>query len=136
MEGTGRVHILVLSHGYMGQEMIKGAEMIMGQIEDITFIPLTNEISVEDYREKVKKTIQSMPEGSIVLADLYGGTPCNTAALISREHEVNLVAGFNLPLLIECVQLRDEYTGMELCEEAVKNVKDSMLTVQIGKRGI
>lgn len=131
MEKVQRPHILVLSHGYLGQEMIKSAEMIMGEIEDIHFISLTNQVTIDEYRDCVKQKICEMPEGSIVLADLFGGTPCNTAAIISRNIPVHLIAGFNLSLLIECVQMREEYSGLELCEVAIENVEGSMLVVKI-----
>lgn len=135
MENAKQPHILILSHGFSGQEMLRSAEMIMGEIENVDFVPLTNQTTVEEYRKCVREKIENLPEGSIVLTDLYGGTPCNTAALLSREYTVNLIAGFNLPLLIECVSLRNEFQGRELCEEAVANVRDSILTVQIGERG-
>lgn len=131
MDSQCRPHILVLTHGYMGKELIKSAEMIVGAISDIHFIPLTIDVTIDEYRENVEKEIRNMPTGSVVLVDMFGGTPCNTAALLSRDTEVHLVAGVNLPVLIDCTQLREEYFGEKLCEELVENAKMSILSVKV-----
>ena len=105
--------ILLLTHGYLGAEMLKSAEMIIGRVEHVHTIPLTPQVSVEDYRLQVKQAIQAMPEGSIVLADLFGGT-------------VHLVAGVNLTALIDSIQLREECQGRELCEQVAQGAREGV----------
>ena len=121
--------ILLLTHGYLGAEMLKSAEMIIGRVEHVHTIPLTPQVSVEDYRLQVKQAIQAMPEGSIVLADLFGGTPCNTAAALSRELTVHLVAGVNLTALIVSMQLREECQGRELCEQVAQGAREGVRVI-------
>lgn len=130
-QGRGLPEILLLTHGHMGAEMIKSAEMVIGDIEGIYFIPLTSETSVEDYRESVAEAIEKMAEGSIVLTDLFGGTPCNTAAILSRDRPVDLIAGVNLSMLIDSVQLREEYQGGELCRQVLESTRESIRVVKI-----
>ena len=118
--------ILLLTHGYMGAEMIKSAEIIVGDIDGVLFIPLTAETDLNEYRDKVRSTIADLNEGSIILADLFGGTPCNTAAILSREYTAHTIAGINLSVLIESVQLRTKFSGKELCEKILEYSKGSI----------
>jgi len=103
----------------------------MGDIEKISFIPLTCEITVEEYRERVGKAIEQMNKGSIVLIDLFGGTPCNTVLLLSKTKEIPAIVGVNLSVLIESVLLRGQYKGKELCKKVLENTETSIQIVGI-----
>ena len=76
--------ILVLTHGFFGSELIKSAELVIGKMENTEFIPLTSDISVTAYQEKVFSRLTQLNENDIVLVDLLGGTPSNTVALFSK----------------------------------------------------
>lgn len=128
--------ILLLTHGNMGTEMIKSAEMIIGEVKGVYSIPLTQNISVEEYREQVRQKIQKMGAGSIVLADLFGGTPCNTAAALSQELPVCLVAGVNLTSLIDSIQLRETCQGRELCEQVAQSAQDGVRVICLSHAGV
>ncbi len=123
--------ILILTHGYFGQELIKSAEMIMGKIEEISFISLTTDFSIEEYRTHVGNAVEQMNEESIILVDLFGGTPCNTVALLSRSHKLNAIVGVNLSVLIESVLLREQYKGKELCEKVIENTASSIHVLNV-----
>jgi PTS system mannose-specific IIA component len=44
--------------------------------------------------------------GVLVLADMFGGTPCNVAMGCLEADRVEVISGFNLPLLIKTATLR------------------------------
>ena len=44
----------------------------------------------------------------LVLSDVFGGTPCNVAALITDGIQSRLVTGVNLPMLMRAVTYRAE----------------------------
>ena len=123
--------ILVLTHGYFGKELIKSAEMIMGTIEGINFIPLTTDFSVEEYRDMVGNAINGMKEGSVILLDLLGGTPCNTVAIFSRTRQVDAIVGVNLCILMETALLRGKYKGKELCEQVLESTQCSIQKLKL-----
>ena len=61
-------------------------------------------------------------EGVLVFCDLLGGTPFNQSMLISQDVDnVEVVAGTNLPMLIELVMTRSfaNATLEEMAEQAV-----------------
>ena len=65
-------------------------------------------------------------DGTIVLTDLFGGTPSNLAISIMDKAKVEVLAGVNLPMLIKIATLRKD-----------KNLKETALGAQeAGKKYI
>jgi len=123
--------IVILTHGKAGEELIRSAEMIIGKMEKVIAVSLGAGEDPSDYRARVSKVLATMPRGSILMTDLFGGTPSNTAAALSKNCAVFAVSGVNLPMLIEAVNLRQVLTGEELVRaieaagrDGVKNVLD------------
>ena len=121
--------IVILTHGRAGEELIRSAEMIIGKMEKVIAVSLGAGEDPSDYRERVSNVLAKMPRGSIVMTDLFGGTPSNTAAVLSKDYSVFVISGLNLPMLIEAVNLRQTLSGEELAKaveaagrEGVKNI--------------
>lgn len=129
-ENTEVIGILLLTHGQFGKELIRSAEMIMGTIDNISFIPLEPETDLDEYRSNVFSAIDELGDG-IVLTDLMGGTPCNTVAIYSRNHSVNAVVGVNLPMLLDCANLRYECSGSKLCEQLIEDATDGIKIIKM-----
>ena len=79
----------------------------------------------EEYIKEVTETIKLAPEGSIILVDLFGGTPSNTAALLSKEYKISAVSGLNIAMLIEADSMRKQLKGEELAQKVVSTAKAS-----------
>lgn len=123
--------ILILTHGELGKELIRSAEMIMGTIEHISSIPLEMEMNLDEYRQNVFDTIRKLGENTIILIDLLGGTPCNTVALYSRDNPVHALTGASLPMLIDCVNLRADCSFDELSERLVSSAADNVRVIRL-----
>lgn len=92
--------ILVCTHGRFGEELIRSAEMIGGKLRNITAVSLLEDMSMDDYYAAVK---EGLDEQSVYLCltDLFGGTPCNTLLNLSRDYNMEILCGVNLPMLLE-----------------------------------
>ena len=108
--------IIILTHGRFGEELVKSAEMIMGHLENVTALSLLPGIDPEDFMAEVNTALESMVEGSLLISDLFGGTPANVSAVISTTKNVSVVAGLNLSMLIEAVSSRMELRGEALAK--------------------
>lgn len=97
------VHILVLNHGRFGEELIRSAELIVGEIEYAQAVSLVQGMSIEDFYEEVTSEMKETKGTYIILTDLFGGTPCNVAMMLLREFHVHVLCGVNLPMLIELI---------------------------------
>lgn len=109
--------IVVLTHGDAGKELIKSAEMILGKLENVCAFSLLPGMLPEDFLLKVKLKLDKIPKGTLVLTDLYGGTPSNIIGALSKLYDVYVVTGVNIAMLIEGDVLRNSIQGDELAEQ-------------------
>jgi PTS system mannose-specific IIA component len=60
-------------------------------------------------------------DGVVLLTDMFGGTPSNLAISVMNETGAEVIAGVNLPMLIQLVRNRD---GVDLAR-AVAQAQDA-----------
>lgn len=105
-------NLLIISHGSLAEEFLNTTEMIMGTQDNITTLGLKPEEGKEDFEKTILETCEKIynSDGILVLADLYGGTPCNSAILklLTKYDRVQIVAGLNLAMLIQAIMYRNE----------------------------
>lgn len=112
--------ILVITHGSFGEEIIKSAEMIIGAQENVKALSLMPGMDPADFIVDVQAVLNTMPEESLIMSDLFGGTPSNVSAAIASQYKVIAVAGLNLCMLIEALSLRFSMRGEELAEAVIQ----------------
>ena len=76
-------HILVLTHGDFGASLLNSAQMIIGDLDDVSSVSLVPEDSGDTFYEKVEKEISTISKDIVCLVDLFE-SPCNTALIISE----------------------------------------------------
>jgi PTS system mannose-specific IIA component len=124
------INIVIASHADLGDALIRAAEMIVGPAEGLYAVPLLPEDSPEAFGEKLETALQEIEgQETLVLIDLFGGTPYNVAARQVLKAHVECVTGANLPMLLELMMSRDSGSLAELAEsiaqagqESVKNL--------------
>lgn len=98
--------ILLLTHGGWGMALVESLKMIMGSVDFVHEIPLTPEVTFSEYYAKVDEFAAKMPEKSLILTDVFGGTTTNVGAKIGRDRNLKVISGLNAPLMIEaCTQI-------------------------------
>jgi PTS system ascorbate-specific IIA component len=70
-------------------------------------------------------------DGVLLLADLYGATPCNVATRLIEPGRIELVAGVNLPMLLRLLTHRDGDLDT-LVRRVVGGAGDGVTRVQPG----
>jgi len=114
--------VVIAAHGDLGQALIDSAELILGPQENVSAVSLAPQENLESCLCSLLEGINLLDtsQGVIVLADLFGGTPCNASALGVRQRDYPVVSGVNLPMLLEiflnrdCVQSVDEMVEIAL----------------------
>ena len=99
------VTIIVAAHGESAPALLNTAGMILGNFENVhpvTFLPGQGpEDLVEEYTRIVEA---SEAEETLLLVDLFGGSPYNAGAQFAATREgVDVVSGVNVPMLIEVI---------------------------------
>lgn len=117
------IGIVLCAHANLAREMLAVLEQILGPQDAIC--PLS--LSCEGHQDKdifaLKQAIQSVDRGRgiIILTDMFGGTPSNLAISQLQKGYVEIIAGFNLPMLIKLASIREEkdlYTVSKEAQEA------------------
>lgn len=128
-------YVYILNHGRFGEELIKSAELITGKIDRIKVFSLLPGMSIEEFYDNVQSKIEE-DSPSIVLCDLYGGTPSNVAMMLATKYGFRIVCGINLAMLIELVISRANGMGVdELIDKAFNTGKESVYLPKEIKEG-
>ena len=125
--------IILLSHGPFAVSLVKTAEMLFGENENIAAFSLEPGDDIDRYREAAAETIEQFPEGSMILVDLFGGTPCNQilSYIQSTGKPLEIVAGMNLPMLVNAVLARETMAGKEFSQNTVEDGKSGIFRVEV-----
>jgi PTS system mannose-specific IIA component len=121
------VNIVIVSHADLGDALIRAVEMIAGQAEGLYSVSLFPGDSPEGLGEKLEAALQEIEgQETLVLIDLFGGTPYNVAACQVLKENVECVTGANLPMLLELVTSRDGASLPELAKEIAQAGQESV----------
>ena len=121
------VNIVIVSHADLGDALIRAVEMIAGQAEGLYSVSLFPGDSPEGLGEKLEAALQEIEgQETLVLIDLFGGTPYNVAACQVLKENVECVTGANLPMLLESIMSRDGVSLPELAKEIAQAGQESV----------
>ena len=102
------IGIVLIGHACIASEMVQALQHVVGEEPLIASIDVKSDINTGSLAESLKTQIQAcdVGEGVLLLADMFGGTPCNIAMGFLQPGHVEVISGFNLPLLIKATSLR------------------------------
>ncbi|OCN04886.1 hypothetical protein A4S06_09880 [Erysipelotrichaceae bacterium MTC7] len=100
------IHIIVSSHGLFAQEARNTAEMIIGhKQENVDVVSVTEGRSFDECLEEMSAKVDSSKEkyeGTLILTDIFGGTPSNIAShMVLIKENVQVYSGLSIPILLE-----------------------------------
>jgi PTS system mannose-specific IIA component len=106
------IGVLITTHGNLGNELIKSAELIRGPLNNILHICVDQEKDVEDLKKEISNAIKKLDKGKgvLVLTDLFGGTPSNISLSFMKEGKVEVLTGVNLPMVLKLSEVKEEMT--------------------------
>jgi len=106
------IGVLITTHGNLGNELIKSAELIKGPLNDILHICVDQAKEVEDLKKEISNAIKKLDKGKgvLVLTDLFGGTPSNISLSFMKEGKVEVLTGVNLPMVLKLAEVKEDMT--------------------------
>ncbi len=104
------VGLVVAAHGHLADELVHTAEQIVGSVPAVRTCSIEPGASPEDIRRALREAVSSLEcgDGVVVLADLFGGTPCTQSLLLCGQCKLEVVTGVNLPMVLKANSLREE----------------------------
>ena len=116
------IGILVVTHGQLARELVTAAEIIVGEIPNVAPVSIGWHDQPDDAHNDIREGIERVEtgEGTVILTDMFGGTPSNLSLAFLEKDRVEVVTGVNLPMLIKLVSLRGA-EGVDL-EKAARQI--------------
>lgn len=116
---------MLVTHGNIGAIILQAAIEVLG-VCPLTTSTVSVPADCDPGRvlEEAQAAVDSMNNGDgvLILTDMYGATPGNIACRIHNPHDVRVVAGLNLPMLIRALN----YPQLSLDELAAKAVSGGL----------
>ena len=105
-----QVGIILVSHADYGSAMLRTAEFILGPQGDCSSISVDVGQDVAETVRRLNDAAQRLDKGAgvIILTDMFGGTPTNLALSLLATHNVEVVTGANLPMLLKVFSAREK----------------------------
>jgi len=101
--------IIIVTHGKLALELVNTASMVFGTLEKVHPVCFTSDMELDDLQEEVKKiSAKYVSEPLIYMTDMFGGSAFNVASMIMKKGVDLLLAGANMPLLLDILFARDE----------------------------
>ncbi len=104
------IGLVIVSHGGLADEFRAALEHIVGDQRQLATVSISPEDDMVDKRHEILQAIAKtdLGKGTIVLTDMFGGTPSNLALSLIDEADVEVLAGINLPILVKLASIRSE----------------------------
>jgi len=121
------IGIVLVAHGDLAGEMLRAVEHVAGTQPLSGSMRVEADSDVDHAGERLQQLVASCDSGDgvLVFADMFGGTPCNLALACMTacsDCRVEVLSGFNLPMLIKAATLRQTVTDIkelaERCRDA------------------
>ncbi len=102
--------VLIVTHYRLGEEFLQALRLILPEAPSWEAVSVDPTMAVEDVRGSIAAGLKSADAGSgvLILTDMFGGTPSNMSLSFHDEHQVEVVTGMNLPMLIKLATMRED----------------------------
>ena len=125
------IGLLVTGHANFGTGITSSVNLIAGEQEAYKAVDFLPSYSTEDLTREIAKALDELKdcEGVIIFTDLMGGTPFNVSAQIGHgKDNIRIVAGTNLPMLVEIVMSRKFMDDLDDLVESVLETGKEQVT--------
>ena len=104
------IGVVIVTHYGLGAEFIQALRLIVPDAPDFGSVAIEPSQSVNEMRDAISSALREKDtgQGVLILTDMFGGTPSNMSLSFLDEHQVEVVTGINLPMLIKLATLSEE----------------------------
>ena len=125
------IGLLVTGHANFGSGMTSSVNLIAGEQEAYKYVDFLPTYSTEDLTVEITKALDELKdcEGVLIFTDLMGGNPFNVSAKLGHgKDNIRIVAGTNLPMLVEIVMSRKFMEDLDGLVESVLETGKEQIT--------
>ncbi len=119
---------IIVSHGKLAEELLNALTIILGEVLNIEAISIGWYDDVEESKKKINQSLKRVDQknGVVIFTDMFGGTPSNLSFSFMKNNKVEIITGFNLPMLIKFVSLQRSNNLKEVARKVVEQGKKNI----------
>ena len=117
------IGIVIVTHQALGRAYTELAGHFFPEIPaHIRLLGVEPDEDHEDVIARLQRELAdtAAPHGTLVLADIFGATPCNAARRLVVPQKVAILTGLNAPMLVKAVQYSAAAEDLATFTEAVR----------------
>ncbi|WP_440897817.1 PTS sugar transporter subunit IIA [Amphibacillus sp. Q70] len=126
-----QVAVIVASHGEFAKCALESAEMIVGKQENYGVLTVGMDSSLADSEKEMANELSKLDRsaGTVILVDIFGGTPSNISGrIVLTEDNVLVISGLNMPMLIDLLSNR-ERSLTEIAQSLASTYQDGFTNI-------
>lgn len=126
---AGAIGAVIVAHGALAEGLRDAAEAIFGKTGGIAAVSVQAGESTDAIRDRLERAIKMIDRGFgvIIFTDMFGGTPSNMSLSLLSEHNMDVLTGVNLPMVLKFLNRRDKDRLPELVASLVKCGRENIV---------
>jgi len=102
------IGIVLIGHAHIASEMKLAVEHVLGEQPLMAALDVFESSDPSVLQDKIAHLVKQCDAGygTLIFADMFGGTPCNIALTCLQVGACEVISGFNLPALIKAASDR------------------------------
>lgn len=121
------LNFIIATHSEMAEGLYKSLKLFKDDIENFQFINAY--VEHNNFEEELRERLSTIKEGKIIiLTDMMGGSVNQICSKLILELDVILIAGINLPLLLELAFLT-EFRDSNQIRDLVSKARNQIVLI-------
>ncbi|MDX8401430.1 MAG: PTS system fructose subfamily IIA component [Mariprofundaceae bacterium] len=102
------IGVVVIGHAHAASGLLAAARHVVGEAPLARALDIDESMDIEAIRTALDARLRECDtgDGVLVLADMFGGTPCNVAIERLEPGRIEVVTGANAPMLVKALNAR------------------------------
>ena len=104
------IGVVVVAHGNIGCEMVAAVHQIIPEAKHIIGVAVESDDPPESIRKMIAEAVEKIDDGDgvMILSDMFGGTPSNICLSFLEPPRIEVLSGFNLPMLVKLANIKPD----------------------------
>lgn len=122
-------HILLVAHGNLADALLESSKLIVGEAstKDVDCLNMIEGKDMDQFVLEAKEILDADPDGEyLILADVFGASPCNSCLSVFRHANYRLITGVNLPILLDLFTNNNNKDLSDLWNSLIDSGKESI----------